>query len=392
MKRCILLVAAITSFAFCQSPVPPGATLVKVDSGYQFVEGPVWNDSLGLLFSDIWPGLIYRWNPVTKTRSIYLDPSDSSNGLAYDKQGNLILTQMQKRRVSRQEKNGTITPLATTFMGKKFNSPNDLCVKSDGSIFFTDPDWNTPAGQAKEMGFQGVFRISPTGTVSVLDSTKGSAFDKPNGICFSPDETKLYVNASPQGRIYVYDVVNDSTLANKKVLNSTLLGNYGDGMKVDSAGNIYCTGNGAVWIFSPSGALLDKITIPESPTNCAWGDADRKTLYITAGKSIYKIRLAQTTKVKSEGYNQPTLFKLYANFPNPFNPTTNFRFSIANLQFVTLKVYNLLGKEITTLVSEWKDKGDYLASWNAADFSSGTYYYRLNAGEFSETKKMILLR
>jgi len=388
MNRYFLFHLLLMSFAFSQSPVPPGATLVKVDSGYQFVEGPVWNDSLGLLFSDIWPEKIYVWSPATKTSSIYLYPSDSSNGLTYDREGRLVLTQMAERRVSRQEKNRTITVLASKFNGKRFNSPNDIVAKSDGSIFFTDPDWNTPKGQAKEMGFQGLFRISPTGTLSLLDST----FDKPNGICLSPDEKKLYVNATSQGRIYVWDIVDDSILTNKKQFNSTLLGGYPDGMKADSAGNIYSTGAGNVWIFSPTGTLLDKIAIPESPTNLAWGDADRKTLYITAGKSIYKIRLALTTGVKNEGYLRPSSFKLYANFPNPFNPTTYLRFSIPNLQFVTLKVYDLLGKEIATLVNEWKDAGNYLASWNASNVSSGTYYYRLNAGEFSETRKMVLMR
>ena len=392
MKRYFLFFAVITSLAVSQSPVPAGAVLEKIAAGFQFVEGPVWKDGVGLLFSDINPSIIYQWSKNDSLTTIYLKPSDSSNGLAFDKQGNLILTQMLKRRISRQESNRTITPLASTFNGKKFNSPNDLCVKSDGSIFFTDPDWNTPAGQAKEMGFQGVFRISPTGTLSVLDSTKDASFDKPNGICFSPDEKKLYVNASSQGRIYVYDVVNDSTLSNKKVLNTTLLGGYGDGMKADSAGNIYCAGPGGIWIFSPTGTYLGKINVPESARNCAWGDADRKTLYITAGKSIYRIRLAVITKVKSEGSLQPNSYKLYANFPNPFNPSTQFQFAIPALQFVSLKIFNVVGKEIATIVSEWKDAGSYFAYWDASQYASGTYYYRLRAGEFSETRRMVLMK
>ena len=123
---------------------------------------------------------------------VYMHPSDSSNGLTLDLQGRLILTQMLSRRVARQELNGDITPLASTYNGKKFNSPNDVVVKSDGSIFFTDPDFNIPVNQKKELTFQGIYRISPSGTLSLLDSS----LNKPNGICFSLDEKKLYVDES----------------------------------------------------------------------------------------------------------------------------------------------------------------------------------------------------
>ncbi len=153
----ILICFILFSFGdlLAQSPVPAGAKLEKLAYGYKQPEGPVWIDSLGLLFSDIRANKIYRWSPTDSLVTPYLEPSDSSNGLTLDLQGRLILTQMAKRRVSRQESNGNITPLASTYNGKKFNSPNDLVVKSDGSIFFTDPDFNTPTGQIKDMGFKG---------------------------------------------------------------------------------------------------------------------------------------------------------------------------------------------------------------------------------------------
>ena len=263
-----------------------GGTLERICTGFQFVEGPVWKDGVGLLFSDVWPSTIHRWSPADSTVSIHLKPSDSSNGLTYDRQGHLILTQMQLRRVSRQEADGSITPLVATFRGKRFNSPNDIVVSSSGAIFFTDPDFNVPPGQAKELAFKGIYRLSPSGAIQLIDST----FDKPNGICFSPDEKRLYVNESPQHKIYVWDATNDSTFTNKRVFYTIPQNGYADGMKTDSAGNVYCTGPGGVWVVSPEGAFITLITTPETPANCAWGDADRKTLYITARTSVYRIR------------------------------------------------------------------------------------------------------
>ena len=286
-----LLTTATPLLAFSQPG--NGSIVQRVCTGFQFVEGPVWKDGVGLLFSDIHPSVIYRWSHTDSTLSTYLKPSDSSNGLTFDSQGNLVLTQMQKRRIARQESNGSITPLVSAFRGKRFNSPNDIIVSSGGSILFTDPDFNLPAGQTKELSFRGVYRLSPTGTLQVIDST----FDKPNGICLSPDESRLYVNESPRHTIYVWDVVNDSTFSNKRLFYTIPQTGYVDGMKVDPTGNVYCTGPGGVWVVSPSGIFLTLIGTPETPTNCAWGDVDRKTLYITAQTSVYRVRPATAASV-----------------------------------------------------------------------------------------------
>jgi sugar lactone lactonase YvrE len=372
-----------------QSPVPADAKLEKMVTGFKQPEGPVWIDSLGLLFSDIQANKIYRWSPVDSSLTTYLDPSDSSNGLTLDLQGRLVLTQMAKRRVSRQESDRTITPLASTYNGKKFNSPNDLVIKSDGSIFFTDPDFNTPVGQKKELSFKGVFRISPSGVVYALDST---TFDKPNGICFSPDESKLYVNESPLGKIYVWDVVNDSMITGKKLLYTIPLGGYADGMKVDSDGNLYCTGPSGVWVISPTGVCLDTILMLENPSNCAWGDADKKTLYITAGKSLYRIRLAGTSDVKNQGFQPVRTFELYNNYPNPFNPSTMVEYQIKKSGFMTIKVFNTLGCEVKTLVNEYQHPGTHTVEWKAFGVPSGIYFCRLKAGNFTQTKKLLLIK
>ena len=269
----------LTTVLFCtfiqissaQSPVPSSAVVQKLNTGFLQPED-LWVDTIGLLFSDIIGNKIYCWSTAASAMNTFLCPSDSSNGLTLDHEGRLILTQMRLRRVSRQEFNGTITPLAATFRGKKFNSPNDVVVKSDGSIFFTDPDFNIPYPHTSELNFQGIYRISPLGTVSLLDST----LDKPNGICFSLDEKKLYVNDSHACIIYVWDVVDDSTISNKRIFYTVPPTGYVDGMKIDSAGNLFCAGPTDIWIVSDSGKYLDKIPMPETPSNCAWGDTTEK--------------------------------------------------------------------------------------------------------------------
>ena len=288
-----------------------GGTVERLWTGFQFVEGPVWKEGVGLLFSDIYPSTIYQWSKGDSTMSIYLKPADSSNGLTFDHQGNLILTQMQKRRIARQEPNGTITPLVSTYNGKRFNSPNDIVVSSSGSIFFTDPDFNVPAGQTRELSFKGIFRLSPSGRLQVIDST----FDKPNGICFSPDESRLYVNESAQHKIYVWDVVNDSTFANKRLFYTIPQTGYADGMKVDSSGNVYCAGPGGIWVVSPSGTYVTLIVTPQTPSNCAWGDADRKTLYITAQTSVYRIRPGIATGVNEGKEKRLRSFRTAGELP-----------------------------------------------------------------------------
>ena len=383
-----LLPLLLNSIAASQSPIPAGAKLEKIAVGLLQPEGPIWVDSLGLLFSDIQGNRIDQWSPADSALKTFMMPSDSSNGLTLDLRGRLILTQMELRRVSRREIDGTITPLVSTYNGKRFNSPNDVVVKSDSAFFFTDPDFNIPTGQKAELRIKGIYRISPSGVLTLLDST----LDKPNGICFSLDEKKLYVNESAKDSIYVWDVVDDSTIANKRPFFKIPMSGYADGMKIDLAGNIYCSGPTGVWVISPAGTYLDKIAMPETPSNCNWGDADRKTLYITAGKSLYRIRLAAATGIHDHGSLQPHSFNLYANYPNPFNPATMIDYQLAMNSFVMVKVYDSVGRVVALLVNEERAAGTYSVRWDASGFSSGMYFYQLRAGSFDETKKMILMR
>jgi gluconolactonase len=382
-----------SSVLYGQSPIPPDAKLEKIATGLLQPEGPLWKDGVGLLFSDIKRNLIYVWSPLDGSVKAYLQPSDSSNGITFDQQGRLVLTQMRLRRVARQELDGTITPLASTYNGKKFNSPNDIVVKSDGSIFFTDPDFNIPFGQTRELSFKGIYRITPNGALVLLDST----FDKPNGICFSPDEKKLYVNESARCLIYVWDVIGDSLLINKKLFYTIPASGYADGMKVDSAGNLYCAGPTGVWIISPSGQALGKIAMAENPSNCAWGDNDRKSLYITAGSSLYRIRTVTTGLNEERQSPVPDKFELLQNYPNPFNGSTKLLYTVSHTMSVQLRVYDSAGHLVKTLVHETKEAGSYSATFDASSMASGVYFASLVSQTEQkslsfQTMKMTLIR
>lgn len=271
-----------------QGIVDENARVKKVVSGFQFTEGPLWHPEGFLLFSDIPANTIYQWQR-RKNIQVFRRPAGNANGNALDKQGHLITAEHEHRRLSRTLKNGEIVTLVDRYDGKRLNSPNDLAVKSDGSIYFTDPPYGIKPKQ-QELPFSGVYRLATDGTLTLLVRD----FARPNGIAFSPDEQQLYVNDSRKGHIRVFDVKTDGTLENGRIFaeqKDASKKGVPDGMKIDSLGNVYSTGPGGVWVFSPSGNLLGKIDVPEAPANLAWGDRDYKTLYITARNSIYRIRL-----------------------------------------------------------------------------------------------------
>ena len=385
---CTVQLAAFAVQGTGHAQVVTGGTLERLWTGFQFVEGPLWKEGVGLLFSDVNSSTIYLWSRGDSTMSTYLKPSDSSNGLTFDHQGRLVLTQMQLRRIARQEPGGTITPLVSTYNGKRFNSPNDIVVSSGGAILFTDPDFNVPPGQSRELSFKGIFRLSPSGGLQVIDSS----FDKPNGICFSPDESRLYVNESAQHKIYVWDAVNDSTFTNKRLFYTIPQTGYADGMKVDSSGNVYCAGPGGIWVVSPSGTLLTLIVTPQTPSNCTWGDADRKTLYITAQTSVYRIRPGIATGTSGGMRTLPDHCALRGNYPNPFNPGTTIRYELSGASLVRLSVFDLLGREVSVLVNERKNAGSYDVRFDASRLAGGVYFYRMQAGDFVQAKALVVLK
>jgi len=261
----------------------------RIATGFQFTEGPVWSAQEGfLLFSDIPANKILKWSPDGGV-SVFREPSGNSNGLTYDTDGRLIICEHGNRRISRIEKDGAHTVLADRFHGKRLNSPNDVVVRSDGMIFFTDPPYGiTP--EEKELPFNAAFRLDP-------DSRELSPlvknFDRPNGLAFSPDERILYIADTPKRHIRAFEVSPDGALSNSRLfaeIRGEEPGNP-DGMKVDVEGNLYVAAAGGAWIFASDGELIGVIRTPKRPANCAWGSNDWRTLFITARESLYSIRL-----------------------------------------------------------------------------------------------------
>jgi gluconolactonase len=377
----------VVLFSLSIGVISLNAQVEKIADGFQFVEGPVWKDGVGLLFSDIPANKIYKWTPEAGTE-VYLNPSGNSNGLTLDNEGRLLLAQQGNRRVARLENDGTQTAIATHYNGKKLNSPNDLVVASDGTIYFTDPPYGINSSEA-ELNFSGIFRVDPvTKAVQLLDKS----LYRPNGIALSPDETKLYVNDSEAKNIYVWDIV-DSTITNKKLFATMNPAGYGDGMEIDADGNLYSSGPLGVWVFKPDGTVIDTVLVPGQTTNCGWGDSDRKTLYITSGTAVYKIRFA-TTGIQTPGSSGQLLkdFKLFPNFPNPFNPTSVIGFQLSIVSKILSKVYDLPGNEVATLVDSTLTPGLKSFTWDTGGINSGIYFCQLRAGNFSEMGKMILLK
>ena len=260
----------------------------KVATGFKFTEGPVWSPQGYLLFSDIPGDRIHKWSEKDGLK-VWREPSGNSNGLTFDRQGRLIACEHGNRRVSRTEPDGKVATLADRWQGKRLNSPNDVVVRGDGTIFFTDPPYGVKEPD-REIPFQGVYAILPSGEIRLLVDD----FNKPNGLAFSPDEKVLYIDDTAERIIRAFDVASDGTLSNGRVfadMASPEKQGNSDGMKVDRDGNVYCTGPGAVWIFDSKGKLLGKLVLPELAANLAFGDPDARTLYCTARTSVYRVRV-----------------------------------------------------------------------------------------------------
>ncbi len=274
-----------------QSPVPDGAEVETIASDFGFTEGPYWHEDGFLIFSDIPGNTIFRWTPEDGSVDVYRRPSGHSNGITVDNEGHLILAQ-HDGRVSLIEDDGQETPLATEYQGSRLNSPNDVVVKSDGTIYFTDPPYGV-SEEDKELDVHGVYRISGSGKAQLLTDQ----FSRPNGLTFSPDESRLYVNDSQSNEIHVFEVNHDGSLSNGRLFaqpEDPDADGGPDGMKVDTNGNLYTTGPGGIWIYSPDGEVVDRIPTPESATNVAFGGPDNQTLFITGPNSVFRIELNAT--------------------------------------------------------------------------------------------------
>ena len=256
-------------------------------------EGPLWwKEGSFLLFSDIHTSRRMKWAQGDGI-SVFREPTNQANGLTRDLQGRLVACEHESRRVTRLEHDGSITVIASSFKGRQLNRPNDVVVKSDGSIYFTDP-WTLPRPQEQwDLDFSGVYRVSPDlGTLTLLVQD----FVIPNGLAFSPDESVLYVNDSRRVHIRAFDLAPTGALAlaSDRVF-ADLRGErpgVPDGMKVDEEGNVYCGGSGGIWVIDPSGKHLGTIVHGQPmTTNLAWGDDDWKTMYFTSFSTLGRVRL-----------------------------------------------------------------------------------------------------
>lgn len=271
------------------------APLDRLHHGMAFGEGPLWNRRDGtFLWVDIVGDTIWRWQPEIGAKPL-VQPSGKANGLTFDRQGRLCVAGWASRTVWRVEADGTAITLASHYQGLKINSPNDIVVRSDGSIYFTDsPGALYNVGMAAEdlqqyLDFQGVFRIGPDGRLdAVITDTV-----YPNGLAFSPEESLLYVNDTRLGEIRAYEMRADGSCGPMRLFHKLTGSEPGiaDGMKVDGEGNVYCTGPGGIHVISREGGLLGRIRIPDHCTNLAWGGEDWRSLYITTYHSVFRTRV-----------------------------------------------------------------------------------------------------
>jgi len=280
--------------------VDADAPIERIAGGLWFTEGPVWRGA-ELLFSDIPNQRIARWRKLPEGPELTTFARGMSNGLTLDRQRRVLAAEHDGRRVTRVADDGTRTVLAERFEGKRLNSPNDIVVKSDGSIYFTDPPygvqpsrpgtvrparWWTQPIPGKEQRCHGVYRIAPDGALSLV----AEDFALPNGLAFSPDESLLYIDDSAHKHIRAFAVRPDGTLGAGRVLLDMASDDPGvpDGLKVDVSGNVFCTGPGGVWVCRADGRFLGRIILPELPANLAWGE-DGTVLFLTARTSLYRL-------------------------------------------------------------------------------------------------------
>ena len=276
--------------------IDPEAAVEQIASGCTFTEGPVWHPrEQFLLFSDMPGDVRRRWDRQGGVREVKR-PANKCNGMTYDAALNLIVCEHATSALVRETTDGRREVLATHFEGHELNSPNDVCVKSDGAIYFSDPWYGRMpvygVERPRQLGFQGVYRLPPQGGAPQLLVGR-SLFGQPNGLCFSPDERLLYVNDTEQALIRAFDVAADGSLRNGRLFASNIRSEQEpgvpDGMKCDAQGNVWVTAPGGVWVYAPDGALLGKVRVPELVANLAWGGADWRTLFLTATQSVYAV-------------------------------------------------------------------------------------------------------
>ncbi len=266
--------------------VDQNASLDKMAGGFGFTEGPVWDGGAGVLYvSDEVQNKIYRVFPDGRKETLV--SMGNPDGSTYDKEHRYITTASVLRAIVEVKPDGQLRTIADRYDGKRFNTPNDIVVGPDGALYFTDPTLDLEKGEKQENLFQGVYRLGADGSVKLLIKD----FDQPNGLAFSPDGKRLYVDDTKRREIRVFDVAPNGEMINGRIFaKEDGEGGVPDGMKVDMKGNLFVTGPGGIWVWTPEGKRLGVIMLPEVAANLTWGDPDYQALYITATTSVYKLR------------------------------------------------------------------------------------------------------
>ena len=273
-------------------------------TGWGRTEGPLWHAEGFVTFVDLAGSRLLRWDPTGQV-TVVREQTGEGNGCTLDRQGRLLMCEgADHQRITRMDVAGTVTTIAERWHGKRLNKPNDIVCRSDGSIFFTDPELRLPPTQ-RELGFSGVFRIDPQGQVHLATNE----CEYPNGLAFSPDESILYVAISrldercfeeeaggevcPHRRIRAFDVAPDGTLSHNRVFCEMASAAPGvpDGLKVDTEGRVWCVGSGGIWVVAPSGEVIGIVQTPEVVRNLAFGGPDFRTLYLTPGASLAQLEV-----------------------------------------------------------------------------------------------------
>jgi gluconolactonase len=277
--------------------IDPAAEVERVATGFTFTEGPIWNkEGEFLLFSDMPGDVRRRWSERDGVQEV-MRPSNKCNGMVYDAAGNLLVCEHVTSSLVREHLDGTRETIATHHRGKELNSPNDVITRSDETIYFSDPSYGRMPGfgleREQDLSFQGVYRIRSGGGEPELVVAEDE-FEQPNGLCFSPDESLMYINDTPRALIRVYDVQGDGTLSGGRLFfegigSGVIEEGIPDGMKCDERGNVWVTGPGGVWVISSEGEHLGIIEVPENVGNLAWGGPDWKTLYMPSSTSLYRV-------------------------------------------------------------------------------------------------------
>ena len=381
--RFLALLGCLPLAVAAQSPVLDGAEPEQIAGGFQFTEGPVWVDG-ALLFSDIPANTVYRWTPGGSAE-VFLRPSQKSNGLALDADGRLLLAQHGARRVARLDDDGTETAVVSEYEGAAFNSPNDLALHPDGSLYFTDPTWGLE-GRPSELGFTGLYRLAPDGTLALL----ADDLNQPNGVGFSPDLATLYVTTSNERTVVAYDLA-DGAVSNPRVfarLTGGTPSDAADGLEVDAEGRLYVAGPRGVWIFAPDGTTLDVIDVPGQTTNVAFGPDD--TLYITSGPGVYRLALAGATA----GEHGPAGLglRIASVHPNPSTEAATVVVALDAPRSVTLTLADALGRTVRSVRLGARTAGESRIDLDLRGLAAGVYSVRVSDGVGAVRRSLTIAR